>query len=259
MKRNQPFRSILITGASSGIGAALAVHYAADGTTLFLCGRNRERLEETALLCRDRGAKVDARVLDVADREETARWIAGADSIAPLDLVIANAGISAGTASDGGIGENEEQVRDIFAVNLAGVLNTVHPAIDAMSARGSGQIVLMSSLAAFRGFPGAPAYSASKAAVRIYGEALRGTLAPYGIKVNVVAPGFVRSRITDANDFPMPFFMEAEKAVSIIAKGIRKNRALIAFPAPMRLAVWFLGILPAGIASSLLRRLPQKA
>jgi NADP-dependent 3-hydroxy acid dehydrogenase YdfG len=144
--------SVLLTGASSGLGAALASVSARPGATLHLSGRNEARLEAVALSCRARGAEVFATGLDVTDAEAVAAWVAGAEHRRPLDLVIANAGISAGTH---GGGESVEQVRAIFAVNLAGVVNTVMPALAPMRQRRRGRIGIMSSLAGFRGFPGA--------------------------------------------------------------------------------------------------------
>ena len=147
-------RSILITGASSGIGAALARAYAGPGRSLFLGGRDGARLEAVAADCRARGATVEARVGDVCDRAAMAAWLAEADATAPLDLVVANAGTSAGS---GGLGESEEQARRIMAINVEGAMNTVLPIIPTMATRGRGQIALVASLAGFRGFPGAPA------------------------------------------------------------------------------------------------------
>ncbi len=254
-------QSIAITGASSGIGRALAEVYAGAGVALALAGRNEERLAAAARACRSRGAAVATTRVDVRDGEAVAAWLAGAHAARPLDLVIANAGISAGT---GGGGEGAEQTRRIFAVNVDGVLNTVLPAIDLMAAETPrdgvrGQIAVISSLAAFRGFPGAPAYCASKAAVRVYGEALRGALAADGIEVSVVCPGFVKSGMTAANDFPMPFLMEAATAARIIRRGLERNRGRIAFPLPLYLAVRLIGALPVGLADRWLARLPKKA
>ena len=248
-------RSILITGASSGIGAALAREFAAPGIGLALSGRDTDRLAEVSAACRSSGAEVDERILDVADREAMEDWISAVDAARPIDLVIANAGISGGTAGDG---EGEDQARAIFRTNMDGVLNTVYPAAGYMRRRGSGQIAIMSSLASFRGYPGAPAYSSSKAAVRVYGEALRGALAVDGIGVSVICPGYVRSRMTDANKFPMPMLMDAERAARIIRRGLVNNRARIAFPWPVYAVALMFGALPPWLIDPLMVRLPKK-
>jgi len=247
--------SILITGGSGGIGAAIARVYAAPGVTLALGGRDAARLERVAEACRAAGAAVGVASADVRDAERLAAWIAEADTRAPLDLVIANAGVSAGT---GGSGETEDQARRIFDTNVAGVINTVIPAVDRMRPRRRGQIAIMASLAAFRGFPGAPAYCASKAAVRVWGEALRGHLHGSGIAVSVICPGYVRSPMTAVNEFPMPLLMDAERAARIIRRGLERDRARIAFPWRLYAAVRLLSALPPGLTDPLLRRLPEK-
>lgn len=249
-------RSILITGGSSGIGEALALEYAAPGVFLALTGRNGDRLEAVAAACRARGATVAARTLDVRDATALAAWLAEVDRAQPLDLAIANAGVSAGT---GTFGESARQARDILSVNLDGVVNTVQAALDLMRPRRRGQVAVMSSLAAFRGFPGAPAYCASKAAVRVWGEALRGMLARDGIGVTVICPGYVKSRMTAKNDFPMPFLMDASRAAGVIRRGLAANRARIVFPRRLFAAVWLLALLPPGWTDPLLARLPEKA
>ncbi len=247
--------NILITGASSGIGAALARGYSKPGRYLALSGRDAVRLQAVADECRDLGAEIAADTIDVRDRDAMAAWVAGIDAEHRLDLVIANAGISGGTA-DGG--ESDEQAREIFAVNLAGVLNTISPAISAMKIRQRGQIAIVSSMAGFRGLPSAPAYSASKAAVKVYGEALRGALHSDGIGVSVICPGFVSSRMTDKNDYAMPLIISAKRAATIITKGLAGNRARIAFPWPMYLAIWLMTALPPLLTDIAFRRLPKK-
>lgn len=246
---------VLITGASSGIGAALAVAYARPGAHLSLGGRNQDRLAEVAAQVAARGAASSIAAVDVRNAAEVAAWIVAADERAPLDLVIANAGISGGTH---GGPETPEQTRAIFAVNLDGVLNVVLPTVPRMTARGRGQIAIISSLAGYRGLPGAPAYSGSKAAVRAWGEGLRGDLLPQGVKLNVVMPGFIKSPMTDANRFPMPFLMSAEKAAGIIQRGLAADRARIAFPFPTAMVAWLMGALSPAIVDPLLRMLPKK-
>ncbi len=250
---------ILITGASSGLGAALAVHYAAAGVMLSLTGRDTARLVETAEACRAEGANVEAATLDVTDREGMQRWLLAREAARPIDLVIANAGISGGSGGDGTLfGESAAQTEAIFATNVGGVLNTLLPLLPALRARRSGQIAIISSLASFRGLPGAPAYSASKMAVRGWGEALRGALAADGIRVSVVCPGYVVTRMTASNRFPMPGLMEAPKAAAIIARGLARNRARIAFPGWFAFATWLLGSLPPMLTDGIYARLPKK-
>jgi len=248
-------RQVLITGASSGLGAALARAYAGPGVRLALAARRADKLDAVADACRKAGAEVAVQALDVTDKAAARAWVEACGHAAPIDLLIANAGISAGTGAGG---ETEDQARDIFAVNLAGALNVVHPALDHMRPRKAGQIAIVSSIAGYRGMPGAPAYSASKAAVMAYGEALRGELSGAGVAVNVICPGFVKTPMTDVNDFPMPFLMEAERAAGIIRRGLSRNAALITFPWPMRLAAWWMRALPSGLVTRLLANGPKK-
>ncbi|MDX2144693.1 MAG: SDR family NAD(P)-dependent oxidoreductase [Rhodospirillaceae bacterium] len=246
---------ILITGASSGIGEALAERYAAPGITLSLIGRDPARTDDVARRCEARGARVAAVCIDVEDSASLAAWISARDGLEALDLVVANAGISAGT---GGGGESAEQTRRIFAVNVTGVFNTVLPAIDVMRPRRRGQIAIMSSVAGFRGLRSAPAYCASKAAVRVWGEGLRGMLAPDNISVSVICPGFVESRMTAVNCFHMPFLMDTPRAAAIIARGLAARRGRISFPWPMAALTWMLAALPDAIAGPLTARVPGK-
>jgi len=254
-------RSILITGASSGIGAALAAHYSRTRARLALSGRDAERLERVASDCRSAGAKVQTAVLDVLDAAALARWIESVDSEQPLDLVIANAGISAGTGgpvAGDGLVEPEEQSRAIFATNVDGVLNTVFPALRRMAARGRGQIALMSSLASYRGLPGTPTYCASKALVRTWAEGLRPDYARLGVAINVICPGYVKSAMTDRNAFHMPLLMDTGRAAAIIARGLAANRARIVFPWRMYWMLRVLAALPEALLDRILPRLPRK-
>ena len=248
-------KNIVITGASSGLGAALAVHYARSGVTLYLSGRNEGRLAQTARLCEELGAMVQPKIIDVTDASAMQNWLEAIDTASPIDLVIANAGISAGL---GGGEEKAEQARNIFAINIDGVVNTIAPLIPRMTARKSGQIALISSLAGIRGLPSSPAYSASKGWLRVYGEGLRGWLARSHVRVNVVCPGFIKTPMTDVNPYYMPFLMSADKAASIIARGLVQNKARIAFPRRLYIPLLALSALPCWLSDKLFALLPDK-
>jgi short-subunit dehydrogenase len=247
-------RSILITGASSGIGEALTLDYAQPGIFLALSGRDAGRLETVAAAACAKGATVEAKVIDVVDREGMKQWLLALDAAHPLDLVIANAGV--GLEGDRKLPE-EEAMRGTFAINIDGVLNTVLPVLPAMRNRKRGQIGIVASLASFIGLPQSAAYNGSKAAVRVWGESLRHSLRKDGIEVNVICPGFVVSRMTARNKFPMPFLMQADKAARIIRSGLARNKPRIAFPFGTKAAVWLGITLPGSRTDSLMRRGPK--
>lgn len=244
-------RSILITGASSGIGAALAGAYAGPGVFLALCGRNRQRLEAVAESCRRAGGEVETGVLDVTDRTGLRSWIEQTDDRHTLDLVIANAGVSVDTTRSR---DGEEQDRELMDVNVLGVLNTIHPIIPRMRARGCGQIALMSSLAALRGFPGMYAYCASKAAVKVYGEGLRGSLRVDGVEVSVICPGSVTTGMTDPRRGWTPLVMGPDRAARIIQRGLARGKPCVAFPWSKYFILLVLGLLPRSWVDRMLSR-----
>ena len=244
----------LITGASSGIGEAVAVECARRGDALFLCGRNRERLEAVAAKCRAAGSPaVAARVLDVCDREAIDAWFSECEAAGPVERVFANAGVSTGV-------ENEENVRRTFAVNVGGTVNTVLAALRIFRARKAGrrQLLVTSSIAGYGPLASCPAYAATKGCLKTWGLSLRGMLKREGIAVSVICPGFVRSRITDENTCPMPFFMEADRAAKIILRGADAGRGIIAFPWPMRFATWLLSAMPLWMNDMVNALLPPK-
>ena len=250
------FKSILITGASSGIGHAVALGFAKPGVHLTITGRHTDRLHALEAQLIAKGANVTAQILDVVDRVAMIEMARNAEANNPFDLVIANAGIASSSNDDT---PAEELIRDIFDVNLAGVLNTVLPAATLMRARGAGHIAIVSSIAGLRGLPTAPAYSASKVAVKAWGEAMRPQLAANGVGMTIIIPGFVESRITDANTFPMPFIMPAEKAAKIIVSGLQRRKRTIAFPWQMVWLMRCLTSLPGPIFDTVLSRGPKKA
>ncbi len=258
--------AVLISGGSSGIGEALAVACAKRGVrNIFICGRNTERLAAVLKRCEaaaPAGAgpiHVVGRELDVTDSRQTRDWVRECDGIAPLEVVFSNAGIGTGD-------ENEENVRRTFATNVGGGLNVVLPAIEAFRKRrgddGGGsnrrQIVITASIAGYAPLSTCPSYAATKAAMKSWGLSLRGMLKREGMAVNVVCPGFVRSRITERNTCPMPFFMEADKAANVILDRVDRNVGLIAFPWPMRLGVWLMSILPWRLSEAISLMLPEK-
>jgi short-subunit dehydrogenase len=247
MKR---FSNIVITGASSGIGEALALDYAASGVALALTGRDSGRLEAVAEACRTKGATVLTGAIDVVDRDALGAWLTTFDDAHPVDLILANAGIS--IDKDNSSLDDFYIIRQTLDVNIGGVLNTVEPLLPRLIARKSGQIAVVSSLAGFFGLPYSASYNASKAAVRVWGESIRYVLKKDGIGVSVICPGFVVSRLTASAPFPMPFMMSAAKASAIIRKGLAANRARIAFPIGTKAAVWLGLVLPGGWSARLM-------
>jgi short-subunit dehydrogenase len=244
---------VLITGASSGIGQALALACAAPGVRLHLCGRDAARLAAMADAARAAGATVAAAVLDVADAPATEAWVRAA---APLDLVVANAGIGGGTGPEAT--ESAAQVRAIFATNLAGALATMLPALEVMAAQPAdaqgvrGRIVAIASLAAFFAAPGAPSYCASKSALDAWTVATAASAARQGVRLLSVCPGYIRTAMTAGNRFPMPGLMDADRAARIILAAAATRRRRVAFPWPIFAAARLMGLLPPRIIAAML-------
>ncbi len=243
-------QNILITGASSGLGKGLAIEYANKDTQLFLIGRNKKNLEDTKDLCEKKGSKVIIKIIDVNNKQSMKTFIESFN----FDIVFANAGISAGVIDD----INDEILYTVISTNIFGVLNTITPVIPNMIKNKKGRIVLISSMASFRGLPTAPAYSASKAFVRYYGEALNNHLKNFNINVNIVCPGFIKTPLTDKNKFYMPFLMSVEEAVEKIKKGIERNKKIIIFPKILYYFIKFLLFLPFGLSDWIFAKLPDK-
>lgn len=222
-------RTVVITGASSGIGKALALRYARERGRLGLLGRNSGRLDEVAEQCRRIGAAVETAAIDVRARNEMDAWLQGFDSQTPIDVLIANAGVMTGRPA---AAETEPAAVSYAAmeINVLGVLNTVQPIVPRVLARRSGQIGIVSSLAAFAPLPDAPTYSAAKAAVLNYGLALRHQLQPSGVGVSVICPGYVETPMLRQETGRKPFAMSADAAADRIVRGLERNRSIIAFP-----------------------------
>jgi short-subunit dehydrogenase len=243
--------TVLITGATGGIGHALALSYARPGRLLILHGRNPMRLAELCAACETRGARVEPLPFDLRHTDTAIQALRQVSEREALDLVIVNAGVTQ-MIGDGEQVESLEKAREVFAVNLDGALATIAGVLPAMRRRGCGQIALISSLAAFVGLPKVPAYSASKSALKAYGEALRLWLAPQGIAVNVVLPGFIRTAMTDSVKGPKPGLMSAERAAQLIRRGLERNRARIAFPRSLAWGLLWLSVLPRPIAERIM-------
>jgi short-subunit dehydrogenase len=236
-------RTIVITGASSGIGRALALYYARERATLGLIGRDYRRLQTVADESTKLGAKVHAATLDVRDRAKMAQWLEEFDRSTPVDLVIANAGLMAGTPPGGEI-ETSQAGYGAIETNVLGVLNTVQPLLSQMVARRGGQVAIVSSLAAFVALPDSPSYCASKAAILAYGRSLRALLAPCGVGVSVVCPGYVATPMSLRETGHKPMTVSAERAATLIASGLSRNKAVIAFPFLLAWGARLHGVLP---------------
>lgn len=247
-------RGIFITGASSGIGEALARHYAGLDTAIGLFARRREALERLASSLPGRSAVYCA---DVADRAAIAA--AAQDFIARFgapDLVIANAGVSVGTRGDEL--EDVDKLRRVLEVNVAGLAATLAAFAPAMRAAGGGTLCGIASVAGFRGLPGAGAYSASKAAALAWLEALRAELAGSGLAVVAICPGYIDTPMTRVNQYRMPFLLPADEAARRIARAIAARRRLAVIPWQMALISLLLRALPGWLYDRLAARAPRK-
>ena len=228
----RPLNVIAITGASSGIGAALARYYAAPGRTIALIGRHDERLQSVARDCHAKGAATDIGVIDVRDRNAIGSWLMAFDTKVEVDLLIANAGILTGSPGQQTV-ETLDMSTAQIETNFIGALNTALPLLERMLARGRGQIAFTSSLAAFASHPDWPAYCASKAGLLVYAMSLRERVRGSGVRINTICPGWVTAPINDPYDMWRPMEMKPERAAKVIARGLARDRSIIAFPEPL--------------------------
>jgi short-subunit dehydrogenase len=247
-------RAVVITGASRGLGAALAVRFAAPGARLLLVARSAEALAATAAACAARGALAEVAALDVRDGAALAARLAAFEVAGPVDLAIANAGASAGTTPEG-VPEDTAAARRMIEVNLVGAINLVGPLLPGMVARGAGQVALVASVSAWRGLPDFPAYCASKAGLLAWGQGLRAAHGPRGVAVTVLLPGFFDSAMGDRFRGARPFKLGLDEAADRAAAAIRRGAAEASFPWPVAATMRGLSFLPARMGDWAARRL----
>jgi short-subunit dehydrogenase len=246
-------RAIAISGASRGLGAALALGLAGPGVRLWLSARGAAGLQATALACRARGAEVTVCVADVRDAAALAVSLGAFAAAGPVHLAIANAGASAGTRPDGA-SEDAADARQMIEVNLIGAINLAGPLLPALLAA-RGQVAIIGSVAGWRGLPDMPAYCAAKAGLRAWAQGLRAAHGPAGLSVTLVAPGFFESAMGDRFQGPRPFLISLEQAAARTLAAIAARRAEAMFPWPMALTMRALAALPPRLGDAAARRL----
>ena len=248
-------RRVFITGASAGIGEALARHYAAADTMLGLFARRRDALEE---LAKNLPGRISVYAADITDTAALAA--AAQDFIARFgapDLVIANAGVSVGTRGD----ELQDlgKLRRVLEVNVTGLAATLAAFAPAMRAAGTGTLCGIASVAGFRGLPGAGAYSSSKAAAITWLESLRAELAGSGVSVVTICPGYIDTPMTQVNKYRMPFLLSADDAARRIARAVEAKRRLAVIPWQMAIVSTLLRAMPGWLFDRLTARARRKS
>jgi short-subunit dehydrogenase len=247
-----PDQVAIITGASSGMGWWMAKILAGEKCKVGLIARRKDKLDALAVEIRQTGGTAAVAVTDVADRQQTFAAIhALADELGPVDLLIANSGVAWPTPIEP---LATEQVEQMIRVNLFGVIYAIDAVLPGMLERGRGHLAAVSSLAAYKGFPGESGYCASKAGVNAYMEGLRIQLRKRGIAVTTVCPGFVRTPMTQDTPFPtpMPWLMDADKAARLIIRALRRRRKVYNFPWQTTLLTRFTRWLPDWILARVL-------
>lgn len=220
---------VLLTGASSGIGEALAIALAKKGAVLGLLARRKDLLEKIKKDCEKAGGTARVFACDVTNEDAV---LAAAEEFKHefehIDVLIANAGIGGNNAETRAM--QPLAVKKVIDINLMGAVNSVHAVLPGMLKRGSGQIVAISSLAGFRGLPRSAAYSASKAGMTAFFESLRLDVKHQGVDVTIIQPGFIKTPLTSGREARMPFIMDLDDAIPLFIKAIEKKKRFAAFP-----------------------------
>jgi short-subunit dehydrogenase len=244
---------IVISGASAGIGQALALAYASPGRVMGLVGRDVQRLKSSADACRARGAQVVEGCVDVRDRRNLKSWLDEFDTNYPIDLAIANAGISTTVRNLDGW-EGIDKITENIDTNLYGSLNLALPVIERMRSRKKGQVALVASLAAMRGMAISPAYCASKSALKAWGEGVRPLLKHQGVDLSVILPGFVKTAMSDSYPGKKQYVWTAERAATYIRSKLAQRHPEIAFPPQLYFGMRFLALLPTRAVDSIVNK-----
>ena len=245
-----------ITGASSGFGRGLALRFARQGYALGLAARRVEMLDALADEIRAFGGKVGVYPCDVADRENLLSAIRQCEAeLGPIDLMIANAGVSTHAHPEE---LDSREVERVMKINFLGAVTATEGVLKGMLERGRGQVVVVSSLAGFQGLVLHGSYCASKAAMNGFFESLRLDVAKQGVDVTIITPGFVKTEMTARSPYPMPFLMELDPALDIMVRGILKKKRLVKFPMPLSTVAWWFRVIPRGLFDWLVTRVMAK-
>lgn len=247
------FNTILVTGASGGIGASLARAVAAPGVTLLLWGRDGARLAETAAACAARGAVCETQAFDIRDADTQLARLAAADAARPIDLAIFNAGLG-GSVEAGARAEDPARARATAEVNFVAPVVGASLIADRMAARRAGRIVLIGSIAESFPLPQAPTYAATKAGLAMFAEALSIRMAKQSVGVTLVSPGFIDTPMSRSVPEPKPFLMSADDAARAIVRGIRAGKRRIVVPWQFAVIRAVTRVLPRALLRAVLSR-----
>lgn len=243
--------TVVITGATGGIGRALAIEYSRVGYVLILLGKNKLALEALQNECIALGAEATYYSVDLVSTQESLELAAYIASQYDVDLIISNAGVTNNVSDDRRI-ENWNDIEALLAVNLTGAIAITHPILEKMQVNKKGHVAYVSSIAAYYGMPLTPSYCASKAGLKAYSEAMRGLLVKDSVCVSLITPGFVKTSMSDQFLGAKPFMIDAQSAAKKIKKGLDKKKKVIEFPFFLSLGMRLLSVMPASLADRIL-------